>query len=610
MSRSLDTGIIYTDVAGCVGCNNCIRECPELKANVVTRNAQGESKIHLDAEPCILCGTCVHTCTHGVRRYHDDWDALLEALQRGKKISALIAPAMFLNYPKEYGHILGYLRSLGINKFYSVSFGADITTWAYLKYIQEQRPLGNLSSPCPAIVNYIEKHQPEFVDSLIPIQSPMMSTAIYLRQYEGVKDEFVFLSPCIAKKLEIEAPRGKNLIGYNVTYLKMMRYIRDNKINIKHYPDVTDEIDYGMGALFPVPGGLRQNVEFYLGYDALIIQEEGESHVYKYLQHLPQWKDRVMETPMLLDLLNCQRGCNYGPATEFCKTHNDYIQVTASNIKSKKHNEAKNNAGDIIHEPAQRLAALNEKFKDLNIKDFMCSFKKHTKNDRPVSAEQKDVVYTQLLKDNHIKRTLDCRSCGYHSCDDMVVAIAEGINSPGNCVHFIQDRLQGQLTLISDQINQLDEKNTQISTESSDIDNQVQGAVSNSTELSNTLAEISREFQKLLTSHKQIMLIARTTNMLALNANIEAARAGEKGKSFGVVASEVGDLAKKTMVAANQNKESSDDIAEVLSRLVESTRLLIEQVKIIKDSSGQIRTGTHEITGKTAEIVQLMDELK
>ena len=68
---------------------------------------------------------------------------LFEDLASGKKISVILAPAFLANYPKEYQRVLGYLKSKGVNHICSVSFGADITTWGYLKYITEHKFLGH-----------------------------------------------------------------------------------------------------------------------------------------------------------------------------------------------------------------------------------------------------------------------------------------------------------------------------------------------------------------------------------------------------------------------------------------------------------------------------------
>ena len=65
----------------------------------------------------------------------------------------------------------------------SVSYGADICTWAYINYIQKHNFLGGISQPCPAVVGYIEKYVPELIPKLMPVQSPMMCSAIYVKKY-------------------------------------------------------------------------------------------------------------------------------------------------------------------------------------------------------------------------------------------------------------------------------------------------------------------------------------------------------------------------------------------------------------------------------------------
>ena len=45
---------------------------------------------------------------------------------------------------------------MGAKRIISVSFGADITTWAYINYITKNQFTGGISQPCPAVVNYIE----------------------------------------------------------------------------------------------------------------------------------------------------------------------------------------------------------------------------------------------------------------------------------------------------------------------------------------------------------------------------------------------------------------------------------------------------------------------
>lgn len=61
-------------------------------------------------------------------------------------------PAFIANYPAQYKRILGYLKELGVSHIYSVSFGADICTWGYLKYFEktwkERHDFKSMSGSC------------------------------------------------------------------------------------------------------------------------------------------------------------------------------------------------------------------------------------------------------------------------------------------------------------------------------------------------------------------------------------------------------------------------------------------------------------------------------
>jgi len=496
----LDMGLIYTASEGCIGCNSCIRECPELTANITVQKGEDSFDTHLNSETCILCGTCINTCTHNARRFRDDCDDFFDDLKRGKQISVLIAPALFLNYPNEYKHIIGYLKSIGVNKVYSVSFGADITSWAYLNYIVKNKVDVAISQPCPVTVNYIETHQPELLEYLIPVQSPMMCTAIYLRKYLGITDDFAFISPCIAKKVEIESPRGRGMIQYNVTFMNLMNHIRAGGRSLSLYPAYDDEIEYGMGFVYPAPGGLRQNVEHYMGNDVMVLQIEGEHALYDYFSHAPLSQLRAAKKPVLLDVLNCEKGCNFGTATEFDITNSNNIMVEAYNLKVKKQEAYNSNAGVVIHDPAERFRMLNEHFKALDLRDFLCSYQNRYMKAPFISERDKEAMYCHLLKTTRADRTIDCHSCGYETCDDFVKALILGVNHEESCVHYTKVKLHEQMAYqqevldsfeeVVDVIKMLGESNVRISSDARNIDEQVNSAVSYSDELNSQLQEV------------------------------------------------------------------------------------------------------------------------
>ena len=446
--ENYNTGLIYTEIEGCIDCNKCIHECPILKSNVSVMSSDGSYKVCVDEKECILCGTCIDTCVHNVRYFKDDCETFILDLKKGKNISVLVAPSFSINYPDEYKNIMGYLKSLGVRNFYSVSFGADITTWGYLNYITKNNTVGNVAQPCPSIVHYIERHKPELLSNLIPIQSPMMCTAIYLKRYKDVQEDFVFLGPCIAKKTEIESKRGLGLIRHNVTYKALLDHIRHEGVNLEDYPGIEIEGSYGLGSLFPMPGGLSENIEHYLGTEIPIVKVEGERRAYNYLQALAARSDSSKKDkdfmPIIVDVMNCRTGCCYGTGTEFRLAHDENDKACQAIVMRKKtHSALKGQYLNTLRDPAERFAHLNETFRELKLEDFMCEYVDNSLTDsRVVSDAEVEAVFVEKLKkltDND--QNVNCSACGYKTCRQMAEAIAYGINHNENCVYYVRNSL-------------------------------------------------------------------------------------------------------------------------------------------------------------------------
>ena len=114
--------VIDVDKDKCVNCHACITACPVKFCN----DGSGEY-VSINDDMCIGCGSCISACSHGARFGVDDFDAFMEGVRRREKMIAVIAPAVAANFPHKFLKLNGWLKSLGVEAFFDVSFGAEGT---------------------------------------------------------------------------------------------------------------------------------------------------------------------------------------------------------------------------------------------------------------------------------------------------------------------------------------------------------------------------------------------------------------------------------------------------------------------------------------------------
>ena len=563
-------------------------------------------------------------------------------MKSGKKYSVIVAPAFIANYPNEYLRIYGYLKSIGVSHIYSVSEGADITTWAYIKYLKETGKIGLISQPCPAIINYIEKYEPELIERLVPVHSPMMCEAIYLKDYKKVEEELVFLSPCIAKKSEINDANTRKYVKYNVTFKKLLEQIRG-------YYETAEEADeessYGLGARYPKPGGLKECVHFFLGTQTAVLQVEGEQEAYRFLR---EYLERKTNLPFLVDILNCQKGCIRGTGTD--ESIDDIDVELAINEMNKlvvdepikkgffKRNGVSTNPWNSALSLEERWKYFDDQFAELNLEDFKRQYTAKPVSIKVQSKQEENDIFNDMLKTTADTRCIDCSCCGYSTCKDMVQAIYNGVNRKENCIFYAkaladlekqevaemheanlleQKEHNEKLNVIVEQFSQLNggvsdlaDANEVTAQDATNITQAVSEISDQCERISNSLSVFSDFIQTYTESNKDIAKIAGDTTLLSLNASIEAARAGEAGQGFAVVATSIRELSDSTKNLINENSKQATETIPKVTSAIDSIKELLTSVQSMNERITNIAATTEEISAQSESIQELSNTIK
>ncbi len=435
--------LISTDEEKCVGCNKCIYWCPVVDANISYVFDGDKSRTRVDDNKCIMCGKCLDVCDHDARDYMDDTETFLTDLKKKKDISLIAAPSVKTNFP-QYKKIFGLFKTLGIKEIYDVSFGADITTWAYLRILEEEKKESYIAQPCPAIVSYIEKHTHDLLEDLIPIQSPMICTAIYLKKYLNISSSLAFFSPCIGKLAEIREEKTGIVVDYNLTFRKIWDYIQKEGLDLSSYPEVDFAVgSRSLGDLYSLPGGLKENVYHY-NRQAWVKQVEGTQFAYSYLQELSERKKDKKPLPLLVDILSCQHGCNVGSGTLKNRDITD-IEAISDGFRS-----TKSKLND-----QEREKILSHFDASLSLSDFTRNYEQEDVPHFAIPREEDlEPIFLSMHKETEESKNINCNACGYVDCHQMATAIYNGCNHKENCLYYnLQESAKAEI---------MDKKNKEI----------------------------------------------------------------------------------------------------------------------------------------------------
>ena len=331
-----------------------------------------------------------------------------------------------------------------LRKFGEVAFGAELVSVEYLNVFQKARkyktPL--ITSPCPAIVSFIQKHYPKLVQNLAPIVSPMIATAKAIRAKHGNDAKVVFIGPCIAKKDEILDPALKNVVDVVITFLELKDLFDKYKIKLDEKESSFDGPRSYYGRSYAISGGLLKAAG--ISSDILdndVIVSEGKERIIETLNSLNEGKSNYL----LYDLLFCE-GCINGPgisndASYFVKRERVANYVNHQNIYSSQR--------DVTEGISD--------YSDLDLKRHI----KPAPEILRIPTEEEIFNVLKSVKKDSPQEQLNCGACGYPTCREKAIAVCQGLAENEMCLPYLVDKLEstlGQLLVSHKRLDQAQQK--------------------------------------------------------------------------------------------------------------------------------------------------------
>lgn len=396
---------------------SCVRVCPvnaiEVKAN--------RDYARIIPDRCIGCGSCTSVCPENAIVYRDSTTQTKELLKAKEKKIAIVAPSISGEFHDitDYRKFVQMIKQLGFDYVNEVSFGADIIALKYAELFKNFKGKYYITSACPVVVSYIEKFQPEIIDNLAPLVSPMVATAKIVRKLYGDDIKVVYIGPCIDSKDEAHLFGDDGKIDSVLTFHELRKLFDEFKIKESkvEFAEFDAPIGY-KGSLFPIANGLLQAAD--ISEDLLtgnVISAEGKMNMLNATRQFTKDIDTIKKH---FNLYYCD-GCLMGPGTtkggeKFIRRTRvtDYANKRLKNFDKKKWEKEV------------------DKFWDL---DYSRSFKNNNQRIEMPSEERINEILKAIGKEG--KNTdLGCNACGYNTCRDFAIAVAKGLAKVDMCLTF------------------------------------------------------------------------------------------------------------------------------------------------------------------------------
>lgn len=420
-------GIIRTIKQNCRRCYTCVRGCP---ANAI-RIEDGQSFVV--AERCISCGNCTLVCSQNAKAYLSGVERAQWLLEEADvPVAALLAPSFPADFAEPAEQVVGAFKAAGFDYVVEVAQGADLVSEAYRRLLEAEPSGVHIATACPAVVEFVRKYHPEFVDRLVPVVSPMIAAALSVKELHGENVHCVFVGPCVAKKAEARDPLLPQVVDEVLTLQEAHRLLAERGVDPADATAAAwDEPAAGRARVFPLPGGLLESAGLDRGIlDPEVLVVAGREETVELLDGLA-----AADTgkALLVEALMCQ-GCYCGPGIKSDEPGLLRKRRVGEYVAATRRREG---AGEAGAEPAARAAATAALEALPLSREFVA-------DDQRLAPPSEDRIREILARTNKFfpEDELNCGACGYPTCRAKAIAVYNGMAEEAMCLPFMVEQAE------------------------------------------------------------------------------------------------------------------------------------------------------------------------
>ena len=406
--------VVYINNDKCRNSYSCVRVCP---VNAIEVRPEKKHPTIL-TNRCIGCGLCFVACTPKAIEFRDAREEVKKLLSSGQKTVALIAPSIASEFEDitDYRKFVGMIRALGFDYVHEDSFGVDLIAAKYAKLFEKSAGKYYITANCPTIVKLIEKFNPGLVPNLAPLVSPMIATAMVVKDLYKEEVASVFIGPCIDSKDESLSVGEGKLVRAVLTFIELRQLfdefgIQERLVSMSEFdPPVGN-----WGALYPLPAGVIQAAGIKRDIvSSRVITASGKEEVLEAVSDFDKYTDTIHHH---FNLFFCP-GCLLGPGMEHHKERFRRRALVRAYAKKR-----------VSSLDKVQWAKDMERWLKL---DFSRTF---TPNDQRIPDPSEDAIkeVLKIVGKENSEDELNCGACGYMSCREFAITVAKGLAVPEMC---------------------------------------------------------------------------------------------------------------------------------------------------------------------------------